>query len=94
MTKFEIAGYLVNLHTLLEAQSKGVVSIPSTVLADEYNKHWDLLKATITKENDNESKVNRNDSYLDEGRANPSRDQSGRRERDWEYGGPKPNSTR
>lgn len=51
MDKAEIASYLVSLHTLMEAQSKGSHSIPSIVLADEYEKHWALLKDTITKEN-------------------------------------------
>lgn len=50
--KFQIASYLVNLHTLLEAQSKGVVSIPSTTLGDEYEKYWSQLKSIITKENE------------------------------------------
>lgn len=56
MNKFDITSYLVNLHTLLEAQSKGVHSVPSTVLAQEYNKHWNLLKDTIIKENENETR--------------------------------------
>lgn len=51
MNKVEIAGYLVNLHTLLEAQSKGQTSVPSSVLAAEYEKHWGLLKEAIAKEN-------------------------------------------
>lgn len=56
MSKAEIASYLVSLHTLLEAQSKGSHSIPSTVLSDEYEKHWGLLKDTITKENEHARK--------------------------------------
>lgn len=53
-TKYELASYLVSLHTLLEAQSKGHVSVPSTVLGDEYERNWGKLKDIITKENENE----------------------------------------
>lgn len=54
--KFSIASYLVSLHTLLEAQSKSVVSVPSTTLADEYKRNWDILKDMITKENADEAR--------------------------------------
>lgn len=75
--KHEIAEYLVHLHTLMEAQdSTGLLK--SNLLADEYNKHWALLRTEIEKENDNEPKEYRNDRDLHEGRAYPSRDQSGR----------------
>lgn len=50
MTKAEIAAYLVNLHTLLAAQSSGAHSVPSAVLGAEYDRHWALLKQEI--END------------------------------------------
>lgn len=56
MTKSEIASYLVSLHTLLDAQTKGVHSVPSTSLAVEYEKHWALLKETIQKENEDETR--------------------------------------
>lgn len=56
MDKLELSSYLVNLHTLLEAQSKGVTSVPSQVLAQEYEKHWGLLKDTIAKENERETR--------------------------------------
>lgn len=56
MNKAEIASYLVSLHNLMEAQSKGSHSIPSVVLADEYEKHWGLLKDTIAKENEDETR--------------------------------------
>jgi hypothetical protein len=56
MNKAEIATYLVSLHTLLEAQSKGSHSVPSIILADEYEKHWGLLKDAITKENEHETR--------------------------------------
>ena len=54
MSKTEIASYLVSLYTLLEAQSKGQTSVPSTVLAAEYEKHWGLLKEAIAKESEDE----------------------------------------
>lgn len=54
MNRAEIASYLVSLHTLLEAQSKGAMPIPSTILAEEYERNWALLKETITKENRHE----------------------------------------
>lgn len=54
--KAEITSYLVGLHTLLEAQSKGVTSVPSAILAKEYEKHWGLLKEMIAKEKDDESR--------------------------------------
>lgn len=56
MNKAEIASYLVSLHNLLEAQFKGPHAIPSTVLAEEYEKHWGLLKDIITKENERETR--------------------------------------
>lgn len=77
MNKAEIASYLVSLHTLLEAQSKGVVSVPSTTLGDEYEKYWGQLKSIITKENENEAR-NQNHGNIDESRANSTRNQSGR----------------
>lgn len=61
MEKAEIASYLVSLHTLMEAQSKVGDSIPSTVLATEYQKHWKMLKDEIAKENDDDHI--RTDSY-------------------------------
>lgn len=56
MNKAEMASYLVSLHSLIEAQTKGSHSISSTTLAEEYEKHWDLLKETIQKENTNEAR--------------------------------------
>lgn len=86
MNKAEIASYLVSLHTLLEAQSKGVVSVPSTTLGDEYNKYWDQLKSIITKENEDEARNNRNDGNVNESRAHSPRNQSGRGQRVGEHG--------
>lgn len=91
--RFEIAQYLVNLHTLMEAQDDVGLN-KSTLLADEYNKHWGLLRTAIEKENDNERKDIRNDRDLHEGRTYPTRDQSGRSEPDREYGRPKSYTTR
>lgn len=52
MTKAELAEYLVNIKTLMEAQQAGPHSIPSTVLAAEYNRGWGQLKEFINKEQD------------------------------------------
>lgn len=56
MNKTEIASYLVSLHTLIDAQTKGQTSVASMILADEYEKHWGLLKEAITKEKDDETR--------------------------------------
>jgi hypothetical protein len=50
MNKAELASYLVSLHTLLEAQSKGSHAVPSATLAAEYEHHWGLLKQEIEKD--------------------------------------------
>lgn len=76
-TKFELAEYLVNLHNLLTAQDQAGGLTKSTTLLDEYNTNWDLLKETITKENEDETR-NRNHRNLNESRTDPSRDQSRR----------------
>lgn len=76
MTKCEMAEYLVNLHTLMDAQ-QATGANPSTLLADEYRKHWDLLKSTITKENEDEA-GNWNIRNVNESRAHPTHDQSRR----------------
>lgn len=55
-TKYEIADYLVNLHTLIDAQRQNGNSTPSTTLADEYEKNWGELKDIITKENEDEAR--------------------------------------
>lgn len=64
-TKFELAQYLVNIHTLMQAQTASVHSIPSTTLADDYNRTWDILKDTITKENEDETRNRNNDPKRD-----------------------------
>lgn len=55
-TKFEMAAYLVNLHTLLDAQSKGAGAIPSTTLASEYERQWGALKKEIEDDEARNSK--------------------------------------
>lgn len=50
MDKAELATYLVNLHTLMQAQTASSHALASSVLAKEYEKHWGLLKETITNE--------------------------------------------
>lgn len=56
MNKFEIAQYLVNLHVLLTAQETTGGLNKSATLASEYNRNWDLLKAEINKENEDETR--------------------------------------
>lgn len=48
--KYEIAEYLVNLHTLLTAQDETGGLLKSQVLTEEYNRNWDLLKKEIENE--------------------------------------------
>lgn len=74
MNKAETASYLVSLHTLLEAQSKGVHSIPSKALAEEYNREWDKLKAAINEDQENET----GNSQLSTGRSEAGADFEGR----------------
>lgn len=50
MNKAEIAEYLANLHTLMAAQEGAGLGQKSTVLIDEYNKYWSLLKEEIANE--------------------------------------------
>lgn len=54
MTKQEIASYLVNLNSIIEAQEKGS-NARSQALSNEYIKHYDLLKQEIEKEKKDES---------------------------------------
>lgn len=49
MNKQDLAMYLVNLHTLMQAQTSNV-SLASTTLADEYARCWDQLKEVIKNE--------------------------------------------
>lgn len=57
MTKQEQASYLVNLNTLLEAQSKGQHSMASQTLAAEYEKAWGEFKETLRKEQEDEART-------------------------------------
>lgn len=56
MEKAALAGYLVSLHTLINAQTSAQSSVGSKILAAEYDKHWALLKDTIKQENESETR--------------------------------------
>lgn len=83
MTKAEIASYLVSLHTLMEAQSKGQRSIPSNFLAEEYEKHWKLLKDEMKKESTDETRNRPNNHISNETGAEFTRSESERDISDW-----------
>lgn len=70
MTKVEIAGYLASLNSLIEAQEKSGTNLRSQLLAQEYEKYWNLLKQIITKENDHET---RQSHFFDRGRDQADR---------------------
>lgn len=55
-SKYELAQYLTNLHTLLSAQDQAGGLSKSQVLLDEYNRSWGQLKDAIAKENENETR--------------------------------------
>jgi hypothetical protein len=57
MNKAELANYLVSLHTLLDAQSKGAHSIPSATLAEEYERTWGQFKELIAKDRNDERRT-------------------------------------
>lgn len=54
-TKYVIAEYLVNLHTLIDAQQR-TITLPSTTLAAEYDRQWVILKDLINKEQADETR--------------------------------------
>lgn len=54
-SKYELAMYLVNLHTLMEAQAI-TGGLKSSTIAEEYDRSWALLKDTINKETANETR--------------------------------------
>lgn len=85
MNKAEIAEYLVNLHTLMDAQRATGGSPVSSTLSAEYEKNWGLLKDAITKENENEAR-SRNNRNVDEGGTDSARDQSRRGSTAGDYG--------
>lgn len=73
MDKQDLAMYLVNLHTLLQAQTASVHN-PSNTLANEYNLHWEILKETI----DNETRARAEQSNgVNKDRTNLKGDKSG-----------------
>lgn len=53
-SKYEIASYLVSLHTLLDAQMRSGHAITSPILADEYERQWEELKSLINQEQTDE----------------------------------------
>lgn len=55
-SKFELAEYLANIHTLLTAQDQAGGLSKSQTLLDEYNRSWGLLKDAIEKENEHETR--------------------------------------
>lgn len=57
MNKAELAQYLVNLSTLLDAQNRSAAAVPSQVLTAEYDKHWAMLKDAIAKEPTDETRT-------------------------------------
>lgn len=72
MNKADTASYLVSIHTLLEAQSKGAHSIPSQVLAQEYEREWANLKKLINEDQENETRNGKVECNGDEARTDSS----------------------
>lgn len=89
MTKAEIASYLVSLHGLLEAQETSGVHNRSQTIGREYEKYWNILKAQILKEQDEdearERKLEQDGS--DKARHDDARDLAGSSEPDRRGGG-------
>lgn len=52
MNKAETAEYLVNLHTLMDAQEATGGGSKSKVLLQEYHREWESLKNLINEEQD------------------------------------------
>lgn len=57
-TKYELANYLSSLHSLMEGQDKNGL-LKSTLLGDEYTKHWGLLKQAITEDNEHDARTSK-----------------------------------
>lgn len=57
--KFELATYLVNLHTLLTAQEQVGSIAKSRTIVDEYNANWEKLKQMITEGDKYETRTRR-----------------------------------
>lgn len=75
MNKYELAQYLVNLHTLLQAQTSSVHNASATLVA-EYERCWDQLKENINDET-RQSSDKHDDG--DKDRTNLKGDKSGSR---------------
>lgn len=75
-SKYDIAQYLVNLHSLLQAQDQVGGVLKSTTLVNEYNSQWDVLKEAINKENDDEARNSEQQSGRSEAGTDRPRDQS------------------
>lgn len=74
MDKLTLAQYLVNLHTLLAAQSSSAHSVPSAVLGAEYDRNWALLKEKINDETRTEHEQERRpETGADQPRSQPLR---------------------
>lgn len=83
MNKAERASYLVSLLSLMEGQDTSGVHNRSQVLANEFNKHWDQLKAEIQQENEDEArKRDKLDKRRDQARNDRGEDQPGGSEPD------------
>lgn len=74
MNKVELADYLVNLHTLMQAQTSNV-SNASATLAEEYERCWGQLKETIQ---DEARKSAKQSDGIDKDRADQQSNQPGR----------------
>ena len=59
MTRAEMAEYLVNLHTLLQAQESAGGIKKSQALLDEYNTVWDAFKTELTDDSRETAKIER-----------------------------------
>lgn len=88
MNKQETVSYLTGLLTLMEAQDTSGVHNRSQALGDEYNKHWDLLKDLIRKDNENEARKRDIISHgSDQTRHLSETHQPGLRRTDWDSPG-------
>jgi len=83
MNKAELASYLLSIHGLIEAQTKGSHSVASSVLGNEYEKHWELLKDAIRKDNEDEARNREQQPKRDESRTEINSNQPRRGEPDW-----------
>lgn len=56
MTKVELASYLASLSSLLESQDAAGGHLRSQTIGAEFDKHWDLFKAELEKEHEDEAR--------------------------------------